>query len=100
MAFFISIENLYLIENQNKKISGMKFVDSELVITCDELDLYVPDQMTVCVIAPSILPVQFDGNFEAAIVISVIGWFGKPILTFDFGVLQPFDSTVVPWPAE
>ena len=68
--------------------------------TCDELDLYVPDQMTVCVIAPLILPVQFDGNFEAVIVISVIGWFGKPILTFDFGVLQPFDSTAVPWPAK
>jgi hypothetical protein len=70
---YIGILFVSIIENQNKKISGMKFVDSELVITCDELDLYVPDQMTVCVIAPSILPVQFDGNFEAAIVISVIG---------------------------
>ena len=36
-AFLISIENLYLVEKQNKK--NLWFVDSGIVKTCDELDL-------------------------------------------------------------
>ena len=41
-AFFILIENLYLVENFMKKIR--KLVDSEIVKTCDELDpkVFVP----------------------------------------------------------
>jgi hypothetical protein len=34
LAFFISTENLYLVEKQNKE----NFVDSGIVKTCDELD--------------------------------------------------------------
>ena len=75
--FFLSFEHLrkskqilhntYLVEKMGR------FVFRKFVKTCYELDLYVPDQMKVCVIEPLILPVQFDVNFEAAIVISVIG---------------------------
>ena len=46
-AFFISIENFYLVEKQNKENfmkKIRKLVDSEIVKTCDELDpkVFVP----------------------------------------------------------
>ena len=38
-ASLISIKNFYLVEKQNNKNSFKKFVDSEIVKICDELDL-------------------------------------------------------------
>ena len=40
-SFLISIENFYLVEIQNKENLVKKIVDSGIVKTCDELDLFV-----------------------------------------------------------
>ena len=39
LKFLISIENFYHVEKQNKEKFVKKIVDSEIVKTCDELDL-------------------------------------------------------------
>ena len=40
LAFFISIENFYLVQKQNKENLLKKYANSGIVKTCDELDLW------------------------------------------------------------